>query len=134
MEEQSEWIFFRELELDDEKFNRFNIDTRDFHAGYNLTSKIHKDFDVLKKYGNRFFYTKTEVEQTIDRLYVESGGEFGWRMLDLDVKDERVNNWMLKYIRIWRTELGFIICNSDHKAIPRHVLSSRVNMKYLNAH
>jgi hypothetical protein len=34
MVEQDEWVFFRDIDWEDEKFNVFSVDTRDFHCGY----------------------------------------------------------------------------------------------------
>ena len=55
-------------------------------------------------------------------------------MLTLNSNDGRVNNWLMKYLRIWRTEKGFIICNSDNKAIPKDIISCSVNQEYLHHH
>jgi len=130
MEEKNEWVFFKNIDWNCQKNNRFNIDTRDFHCGYNFKDELHPDFLTISKY-KKFFFTEEELKSEIQRLYVESGGKGSWRMLTLNSNDGRVNNWAMKYIRIWRTEKGFIICNSENKAIPKDILSCSVNQEYL---
>ena len=130
MEEKSEWVFFKDIDWNCQKNNRFNIDTRDFHVGYNFTKDKHIDYDTLCKYQEKFFYNEAELKAQIERLYLESGGKREWRLLELDSTDNRVGNWGLKYLRIWRTEKGFVVCNSDNKAITKEVLSSKVNKEY----
>lgn len=133
MKEQDEWIPFTEVDWNDKENNRFNVDTRDFHCGYRLSRNSHKDYKTIKKY-EHFFHTEQEVKDLIQRLYNESGGKNEWRCLYLVSKDSRVLNWKLKYIRIFREVEGFIVCNSDNIAIPKDILSCKVNQEYLHAH
>ena len=133
MVEQNEWVFFEDIEWDCSNNNKFNVDTRDFRVGYYFDAEPHKDFDTLKKYPD-FFYTEEELKTGLNRLYVESGGKGEWRMLSLVSNDARVLNWRLKYIRIWRTYLGFIICNSENVAIRKNLLAKEVNQEYLHHH
>ena len=127
MKEKNKWIPYRELELQDEENNMFSIDTRDFHAGYTLKEK-HPDWSTIKKYQKRFFHTEEEIRKLLDRYYEESGGEREWRFLSLKGFGE---DWRMKYLRIWRTELGFIVCDSYYKAISKENLSLPVNKEYL---
>ena len=133
MEEQIEWVFFQDIDWNCPKNNRFNIDTRDFHVGYNFNDELHKDWSTISKY-NHFFFTEDELKKEIERIYNESGGKGEWRMLTLNSNDGRINNWLMKYLRIWRTKKGFIICNSDNRAIPKDIISCSVNQKYLHHH
>ena len=133
MEEKNEWVFFKDIDWSCQKNNRFNIDTRDFHCGYNFKDELHPDYQTISKY-DKFFFTEDELKSEIERLYIESGGKGKWRMLTLDCNDNRVDNWAMKYLRIWRTEKGFIICNSENKAIPKNILSNSVNQEYLHHH
>lgn len=121
MEENDEWVFFREIDWNCPKNNVFWIDTRDFHCGYDFRDVPHEDFDTLKKY-DHFFVTKDELVALIERYFVDSGGEQKWRFFNL----EGVDNWNMKYIRIARTELGFIVCNSDWKALNKSFLEKEV--------
>jgi len=133
MKEQNEWIPFTEIDWNDVENNRFNVDTRDFHCGYFLSKEPHKDLKTLEKYDS-FFHTEQEVKDFVKRLYDESGGKNEWRMIDLVSNDSRVLHWKLKYLRIFREEKGFIVCNSDNVAIPKYVLACKVNQEYLSAH
>jgi hypothetical protein len=130
MEEKQKWIHFSELELNCPDNNRFNIDTRDFHCGYFFSEEKHPDHNKIRNNPN-LIYTEEQVKEILKRLYEESGGEDEWRMLALESIDSRVLNWKLKYIRIWRVDEGFIICNSNDKAIPKNVINSKVNQLYL---
>lgn len=132
MEAKSKWIPFREIDWLDSNNNRFNIDTRDFCCSYSLSNEPHPDYERLKKYPSRFFYTEEELKYNIERLYEESGGEKEWRCLMLISDDIRVNNWHMKYIRIFRLEdNNFIICNSEYQALPKNLLSCDVNLEVL---
>lgn len=125
MKEQREWIPYSDLDWDDKKFNVFSIDTRDFHAGYRHEKKQHEDLDTLSKYPD-FFHTKEEVIELMDRYYTESGGEQEWRFFNL----VGIQNWNMKYIRIWRSNLGFIVCNSGNRAMKKDLLGNKVDKQY----
>ena len=130
-ENENEWVFFQSIDWNDPKFNKFNIDTRDFHVGYNKQEENHPDYNTLIKY-DRFLYTLDELSNIINRLFKESGGKGNWRMLSLESEDDRVTNWNLKYIRIWRSPSGFIICNQLDKAISKELINLPVKQEYLN--
>jgi len=68
----------------------------------------------------------------LERYYLESGGEGKWRFFELDSREEKVKHWSMKYIRIFRTDLGFIVCNSDERAIRKDILDSPVLSDNLN--
>ena len=131
MEEKDEWVFFKDIDWECSKNNRFNVDTRDFHCGYNWTNESHPDWSKIGGL-DKFFFTKEEMVSEIERLFEESGGVKKWRFLELESSDNRVKYWNLKYLRIWRTEKGFLICNQEHRAIPKDILNSKVNKKSLN--
>lgn len=126
MEEKDEWIPFKEIDWNDKNNNVFSIDTRDFHAGYRFEKKRHKDISTLSKYPN-FFHTEYEIKTLIERYYNESGGEKKWRMFSL----KGIENWGMKYIRIWRDELGFIVCDKDNRAFRKDLLSKEVSKEFL---
>jgi hypothetical protein len=128
MKEEKEWVHFSLIDWSDPKFNVFSIDTRDFHCGYRLNDKPHKDIATLKKYPD-FFHTEEEVKTLIQRYFDESGGDKEWRYLSLEGYED---SWGLKYIRIWRNELGFIICDSNNRALKKSILSLPINQKYLH--
>lgn len=132
MEEQKEWVFYANIDWDCTKNNRFNVDTRDFHTGYRWDDNPHTDIKILLKYYDKYFLTKNELIALLDRLYTESGGKGEWRMLELDCNDTRVLNWKLKYLRIYRHDGLFLVCNNNHHAIPKDILCCKVSTKYLN--
>lgn len=124
MTEQDEWIPLSKVDWDDPQNNVFSIDTRDFHVGYRLEGN-HKDYSTIKKYPD-FFHTKEEIISLLDRYKKESGGEGDWRLFSL----EGDGGWSMKYIRIWRSELGFIVCDRDNKALRKDFLSRKVIKDY----
>lgn len=130
MTEQQEWMKFTEIEWNDPKFNKFNLDTRDFHVGYTWKEELHPDMSTLRSYPH-FFFTEEEMKKELARIFEQSGGEGEWRMIDLESSDERVRNWNLKYLRIWRTDLGFIICNQDEKALTKELIQKPINQQLL---
>lgn len=123
-----DWIHYSQIDFDHKEYNVFSIDTRDFYAAYNFIEN-HEGMEKVKKYPD-FFHTKEEVTELLDRLYSESGGEGKWRMLSISVND----SWNLKYIRIYRTDLGFLVCDSYSKALRKTYLSQSVNKEYLSKH
>lgn len=135
MEEQDDgWNFFADVNFADEKIKQYHVDTRDFHCATNKEVDVKVDFAKIKKYPERFFHTPVEVMNTLTRLYNESGGKMDWRFLTLDSKDGHSDNWNMKYIRIFRTELGLVVCNNKHYALSKEVLKCKVNQEYLSTH
>lgn len=136
----ADWKFYKEVNLSDEGVNQVHVDTRDFHCSVSDEKpKFGKDLDInlkkLLKHRPRFFYSPEETKEIIDRLFTESGGENEWRMLMLDgIGENASGNWGMKYIRIYRTDWGFLICNNKNRALNREVLSCKVNQEFLNAH
>ena len=133
MEEKDEWIKYTEIDWLDPENNRFNIDTRDFHTGYTLSTEKHKDWNRLKSIPD-FLHTEDEIKTLINRLYLESGGKGKWRMIELKSTDKRVLYWRLKYLRIYREDNVFLVCNTDDVAIPKNILKNSVNKEYLHFH
>jgi hypothetical protein len=128
MVERDGWVFFKNIDWDCPKNNRFNIDTRDFCCGYRWTDDEHEDFSILVKNRYKFFHTKDELISLLERLFEESGGEGEWRMLSLG---EGSDNWSLKYLRVQRYEQGFLVCSSNERALNKEFLRQSVNQKYL---
>jgi len=129
MTHKDEWIRYQEIDFNDVKFNVFSIDTRDFHAGYRFEQQQHKDIDVLVKYPH-FFNTEDEVWTFLNRIFKESGGMGNWRCLDLDIENDS-NFWRFKYIRIWRTKKGFLICDCENRAIRKKDLKAKMDKEVL---
>lgn len=124
---KDKWIPLSELDLDNDDFNYYSIDTRDFHFGLSFRNDMHKDYDIIVKYGNRFMYTKDEVITLLNRYYNESGGGGSWRYFNI----VGVGNWKLKYIRIRKVNDMFIICDSYDRAIRRDILNGMVDKENL---
>ena len=118
----NEWIPFQQIDWNNSSFNKFNIDTRDFHVLANV-SDPHPDEGYLhSKYPDSFFHSIEELKSLLQRYYLDSGAETDWRFFSLTKND----NWSLKYIRIYRTAYGFLLCNSEDKALRKDILSSPV--------
>ena len=120
MEPSDSWIKYSELDLSDPKFNVYSIDTRDFHAGYRFEEKPFKDLATLLKYKKQFFHTEQEVKDTINRYYTDRTPDAYMFMI------EAIPNWNLKYIRIWKTEHGFLICDRNNYALRKDILDTKV--------
>ncbi len=131
MEERDEWINFRLIDWNCTKNNRFNIDTRDFSCGYYYEETPHKDIETLLKYKDRFFFSLDELKDIINKLYIESGGEKHWRFLSFKSVDKKYDNWNLKYLRIYRTDYGFIICNNIYTALNKDLFKLEINKELL---
>lgn len=130
MIEQDQWVFFREIDWECPNNNRFNIDTRDFHSGYFWSDTPHQDWSTIQKY-DRFFFTRDELVETLERLFIDSGGEAEWRFLSLDTYPK---GWKLKYLRIYRTDQGFVICDDEHKALRKEIFEGKIREHLLNTH
>ena len=127
MKTSDRWIPYQDIDWDDKDNDIFNLDTRDFCVGYHLSKAPHNDFKVISKYPD-FFFTKEELLELINRYFIESGGERDWRYFDFTIEDPLLNNWSMKYIRIWRTELGFMVCNRDNRALRKEILNYPVKL------
>jgi hypothetical protein len=131
--ESTEWIPFQSVDFSDQQVKSYHIDTRDFHVLQQ--TEDNEKFDIekypkIKKHPQRYFFTDEEIITEITRLYIESGGQIGWRMLSLMNEGKRVSvYWQLKYIRIHRLPLGLIICDKDHIPIMKDIIRCKVDQK-----
>lgn len=130
MEAKDHWVFFKDIDWECPKNNRFNVDTRDFHCGYRWDDEGHPDITTLEKYPH-FFLTKDELVTLLDRYFNESGGEAEWRYFSLETYR---TGWNLKYLRIFRTDMGFIVCDSENKALKKEILAGKVYQELLHTH
>lgn len=114
------WIFYQTVNFADETIQQYHVDTRDFHVLCNPRPKEEPiDTRTLAKYPDRFFFTPEEVKALIERYFTDSGGKKQWRFFFLEKND----GWALKYIRIYRTERGLVVCNGDSRALKRETLN-----------
>jgi len=122
------WKFFKEINFNDKLVTIFHIDTRDFHCypQYDVdTSGL--NISKISKYPYRFFHSKEEIVELLNRYFEDSGGNKKWRMFTLMGKGkEHSDNWQLKYLRIHQTEYGFVICDKDNKALNKDILEYSV--------
>lgn len=136
----SNWKYYEDVDFSDENIARYNIDTRDFYCLVQTKEEIEQS-DLVEKLDTRvidtypiakFYHTEQEVKDLIERFWRESGGDGDWRCLSLKSRNKNVTNWNLKYIRIVRTEKGFLICNSYGIVINKNDLSEPIDEEYLN--
>ena len=127
MEPQNEWVFFRDIDWGCPKNNKFNVDTRDFHVGYTYDDSRIKFHKILK--GN-YLLSEEQLKTLLNRYFEESGGEVGWRFFQL----EGTRNWSLKYLRIRRTEYGFLVYDDKGTLLKRSILDRKINLEHLHAH
>jgi hypothetical protein len=135
------WTYYEDLDFSKEESIRFNIDTRDFYCGVQTQADIDSSLDVITKLNTSlidklpsdvYYHSEQEVKDFLAKLVKESGGDGEWRMLSLISQNPNVSNWKLKYIRITRTEKGFVICNRDNYPISKEVLNEPIEKQYLN--
>lgn len=137
----SNWKYYEDVDFSDKNIARYNVDTRDFYCSEQSKSEVNQnseliaklDTSVIDKYPTeKYYHTEQEVKNLIERFWRESGGDGQWRMLSLISKNKNVSNWGLKYIRITRTDKGFLVCNSYGLIISKNHLSDPVNKEPLN--
>lgn len=137
----SNWKYYEDVDFSDENIARYNIDTRDFYCAVQTKEQMEQsdrlieklDTSVIDTYPtSKFYHTEKEVKDMIERFWRESGGDGDWRCLSLKSKNKNVTNWNLKYIRIVRTDKGFLVCNSYGVIISKNSLSDPIETEYLN--
>lgn len=115
--EKDPWIPLAEVDFANEKIQAIYVDTRDFHCLVldEKPERMPVISNTLLRPDNidRFFYTADEVKNILFDLYARSGGEQEWRFLSfLSVGDSSGSDWGFKYIRVYKTSHGFVMCNS----------------------
>lgn len=137
---QDKWIPYSELDLES---NLTRIDTRDF-CGYNDNcegeemSKILAS--VVKKYrsdNEDTCFTKEQIKDSMDKIYVESGGKKKWRMLTF-LGDKRSGSWIFKYLNIYKLKEDCYIIEGKQNEVAillsKSVILKGINKEYLSAH
>ena len=123
------WKFYKEVDFADPEAMQFHVDTRDFRVMVaHRVSENTPDLKKLVKYPGRFFRSAEEVVEMLDRFYTQSGGEKEWRYLALP----GISDWSIKYLRIYRTVHGLLVCNAYDRALPLGVLDADVDTTLLD--
>ena len=121
----NDWVTIDLLDEHEPKIGELiSVDTRDFHF---IIAKP-KDFNIpdLKHVKNVDYLTFDEVKQRCEEWKEKSGGSKKWRMIyDNNPKG---GGWY-KYIRIWRTEYGYLWCTRDNYYRSNQSLKN-INFKY----
>lgn len=126
------WIFFKNVDFDNKSILQYHIDTRDFHCSVDKEeSTSFSMFNLLEKHPERYVYSPSELTELMTRFYKESGGSKSWRFFSLDGEGKNYSGgWQLKYIRIYRTKYGLIVCNKDSYCLRKEILNSKVAVEY----
>lgn len=131
------WIPYQQLPWNDMSIPSYHIDTRDFKGIAGEPPEHVIDLHKTRKYPHNYFYTVEEIVKLLDRYSNESGGlDVKWRMFSLTGTARfRTSNWQLKYIRIYRTIMGFVVYDSQSKFLyPKDMLNEPIEQEYLNSH
>lgn len=132
----SNWKYYEDVDFSNQEIAIYNIDTRDFYCSAQPKEGLKReplDTRTIDKYPqSKYYHTEQEVKDLLKRFWTESGGDGEWRYLYLETNHPQVLNWNLKYIRIFRTDKGFLVCNDDCYILSKSVLSSPVGKEYLN--
>lgn len=123
------WDDLDKIDFSDESIKQYHIDTRDFHCATSKEEKKDLNLQKVVLYVGRFFFTSLEVRELLDKLYAESGGKLTWRYLSIKECGE---NWNLKYLRIYRTEHGLVVCNKDSVILRKDHLTGKIDNSLLN--
>ena len=127
------WILFKNIDFENESILQYHIDTRDFNCSISKEeSTVFSVFNSLEKYPKRYAYSSLELMELLTRFYEKSGGSKSWRFLSLDGEGKNYSGgWQLKYIRIYRTKYGLVVCNRDSYCLRKLILNSKVSLEYL---
>jgi hypothetical protein len=133
------WKPYNTLDLD---FRLTRIDTRDFH-GFNcecmVTDGLGESYlKARDKYRNDNIdtvFTKQEIKDNINKIYLESGGKCKWRCLTFK-GDKRSKSWIFKYLNIYKldTDKYIIEGKQGNNAIllSKSVILKGIDLEYLN--
>jgi hypothetical protein len=132
------------IDFEQPQVTQWHIDTRDF--GYTVSIVPFEEADTnlrlswmmisegKRKYYINHFWTTEEVKNIVLKLFKDSGGKVEWRMLSIDSPNKIGLNWKLKYLRIYKTPNGLMICNSDNYVLTKELFYFPIEKKYLHTH
>ena len=133
------WEYYEDVDFSDKNIISYNIDSRDFYCkGQNIAeveqgSSIVLDLLTINRTPEEeYYHTEQEVKDLIKRWWRESGGDGECRILRLESNDPSLSGWMLRYIEVFRTEKGFLICNRNGFVLTKTILKSPVDKSRLH--
>jgi len=130
------WTPLNQVDFSSSGTKYWVVDTRDFYVNTvsvdNNKIPAHLDLDKLSKYPNRFFSTSNKIKEILTNLYHRSGGEGKWRFLSFKNQNlKETDNWQLKYLFIFKTQHGLLICDRDKKPIRKDLFQQEIDEKVL---
>jgi hypothetical protein len=132
----AEWKSLFKIDFDNEQDLYWVVDTRDFYVNsisnhYMNTPEL-PDLQKLSKHPNRFFSTPDEVKNILADLYYRSGGEGEWRFISFKNQEKKItSNWQLKYLVIFKTDHGLLICDKDEVPIRKDLFDEEIDEELL---
>ena len=127
------WKHLFEVDFNSEHTLYWVIDTRDFHVNCISNHYMNKpeglpDLEKLKKYPNRFFSDPDKMKRILINLYEKSGGEGEWRFISFkNQHKKKTDNWQLKYLFVFKTDYGLLICDKDKKAVRKDLFEEEID-------
>lgn len=121
------WIELSRLSNDYAQLSSvIHVDTRDFCINFSFESQLkltHKNFiNSLIKNKSVDYLTFEEVISRLEDWKLKSGGEKEWRLIE-----HKEKGWF-KYIRIFRTEKGFVWCGDSNEEKDNYVFFTNRNL------
>ena len=126
------WIKHTDINYLDEEILQFHFDTRDFHC-FAIKEKHEVEIPLEKISKNpEYFYSGGEIKQLVEDLYDRSGGEGTWRYLAFEGND--CCGWECKYLRFYKTELGFVCITKEKRFKKKDFWKAEINKEVLGKH
>lgn len=126
----NDWLHFTKINFADESLLQFHVDTRDFSCLAKATPwENPPDLSKIALHKNDFIHTPDEIVQLLTRLQADSGGMRDWRCLMLTGSYDAVRHcgwWDMKYLRIYRTAYGIVVCNKRNYILNKRALAGAV--------
>lgn len=131
----NDWKPFTAINFADESLLQFHVDTRDFCCVAKKEAwENPPDLSKIAKYKEEFIHTPEEIVQLLTRLHTDSGGTGEWRCLVLTGSYDATKHcgwWDMKYIRIYRTAYGIVVCNKENYILNKRTLAGTVDKEVL---
>jgi len=128
------WKYYEDADFSDTDIVSFSLDTRDFYCYGHLKEDMPHSLKILsaaivnKKYHlATYYYSEKEVLDLIKRFWQESKGDGEWKFVSIISSNKNINIGCLSYLRIVRTEKGFLICNKDYNVLNKNMLNKKID-------